>query len=106
MSKKSRRQRQQSKQRNYAQLYNQPAKIENVPEKSQPTNDQTVSHSPTPASTALLRMQHAKNADLWDSLIFAGAIFVVFIALYYINLKNPVLDQFGTWVMGLMNFTF
>lgn len=105
MSKKSRRQRQRSKQRNYAQVYNQPARpdsAETAPAKA----SSTPAFSPTTApSSTLIRMQVSKNADLWDSLIFAGAIFVVFIAIYYINLRSPFLPQFGIWVTNLFGFS-
>lgn len=101
MSKKSRRQRQRAKQRNYAQLYNQPA------QRTEPslTASQTAKVPPRPTATtadaAWDQLQRGKKADLWDSLIFAGAIFVVFIAIYYINWHSPFLPQFGLWVTNL-----
>lgn len=106
MSKKSRRQRQRAKQRNYAQLYNQPA------QRTEPslTASQTAKVTPRPtaatADAAWDQLQRGKNADLRDSLIFAGSIFAAFVVIYYTNLRTPFLPQFGNWISNFLGFTF
>lgn len=105
MSKKSRRQRQRAKQRNYAQIYNPPAQsTEAIKSPGAPVN---MPMRPTVATSdaAWDHLQRGKNADLWDSLIFAGAIFVVFVAIYFVNLRTPFLPQFGTWVSNFLGFS-
>lgn len=105
MSKKSRRQRQRAKQRNYAQVYNQPrpATAAHLDAAIKPA---LVMPTPQGPSASLLRMQQAKNADLWDSIIFAGGILVVLIVIYYINLRTPILDQFGNFISNLFHLSF
>lgn len=105
MSKKSRRQRQRAKQRNYAQLYNQPARPDPVKTTPGTTTDAIPLAPATAPSASVIRLQAAKNADLWDAIIFAGAIFVAFIVIYYVNLRTPILDQFGNFITNLLHFS-
>ncbi len=104
MSKKSRRQRQRAKKRNYAEL-NNPTRDDSPAPPDQPQKQTTASraNSTTPA---VPRSFEKQNTDLWDALIFSGAIFVAFIAIYYINQHTPILETFGNRISSFFGVSF
>ncbi len=104
MSKKSRRQRQRAKQRNYAQIYNPSDHSTETGKSPGAPVKMPLRPAVTTSATAWDQLQQGKNADLWDSLIFAGAIFVAFVTIYFVNLRTPFLPQIGTWVSNLLGF--
>ncbi len=100
MSKKSRRQRQRTKQRNYAQVNNPNQVI--APTALSPTP----APATIPASVSIdthqsPRRLRAQNQDLWDALIFSGAIFVSYLVLYYVNQQTPLLENLGSFITRL-----
>lgn len=100
MSKKSRRQRQRTKQRNYAQV-NNPNQVIAPPTLSPTPAPATVSATDSIAAPQSPRRLRAQNHDLWDALIFSGAIFVSYLVLYYVNLQTPLLENLGKFITRL-----